>query len=148
MVQKVAGYEAANRTFETRREAVEHEKAEGRMRAIVTASGAATSTLRSAMRSSPRTRVGESEGVRAVREYVRACLRGDTPSPLTYESLLGDDAYAPGEGEPTRERVVREVQQAANGVVRSARRALREHGFKRREDGDELVAKLAADLVR
>lgn len=120
----------------------------GRIRAVAHACEAASAGLRDVLRRNARTRVGDAEGVGAIRDHVRAALSGSGgAAPITYASLFGDEAYRPAAGEPTKAQLGREVADAGGRLVRAARRAMRAHGFDMRKVGDPTASRVASALV-
>ncbi len=83
------------------------------------------SLLREQIRRSMRSRVGEPDGVRAMRFWLQRKLVGGRPPPLTYARLGGDTAYRPRSGEPKRADILHDLAQSLERIARKVRRELR-----------------------
>lgn len=106
--------------------------------------------LRQLLKAHPRTRIGDGEGLAALRHWVvegalSADGKGRRPD-LTYGDLMGDPRYAPrtSVGEVSRAEIMRRVNEAARSFAVAVRAELLLHGFQ----GERLTAAAVRTTVR
>lgn len=123
---------------------------QARRTAAIDALRPAGSGLRQLLKGHPRTRLGDGEGLAALRhwivEHVLAPPGEDHRSDLTYGDLMGDRHYAPrtSVGEVSRAEIMRQVNEAARSFALAVRAELLRHGFQ----GERLTAGAVRTTVR
>ena len=106
--------------------------------------------LRQLLKAHARTRIGDGEGLAALRHWVvegALAPDGDGPRPaLTYGDLMGDPHYAPrtSKGEVSRAEIMRRVNEAAQSFAVAVRAELLLRGFQ----GERLTAGAVRTTVR
>lgn len=143
-VRRVVEYVVGSRRFAARGRALEARRSSASLAKVAAASSANVEALEAALSAQPSARLGESEARGAVRLYVAACLRGERRGDMTYAHLIGDEGYAPAEGEPSREELASSVSKAAKALARRARAEARRAGV----DCGALASALASALVK
>lgn len=112
------------------------EQMQARRTAAIEALRPAGAELRQLLKAHPRTRLGDGEGLAALRHWVvERALAADGKAgrpDLTYGDLMGDPHYAPrpSQNEPGRKEIMRLVNEAAGALAASVRSELIRRGFR------------------